>query len=484
MGQELGITVRFRRAGGGSGADPGADARADDPDAGGLTATIDIPQQGAEGLALTGVRWESPSVHFELPAGPGLAVFDGRLRGDTIAGDFTQSGVRGTFSVVRKAEDPAPGRSGEGEVGTGEGSDADARAGAGVDGDGGGEDAREPAPYREEEITFESGEVRLAGTLTLPEGDAPHPAVVLLTGSGPQNRDEELFGFRPFRILADHLGRRGIAVLRYDDRGVGGSTGSVTDATSRELAGDALAAVALLRERTEVRPDVVGLLGHSEGALVGPLAAARSGSVAFLVLLAPPAIPGDSLLLAQGALIARARGASEGAIEIQKGTQRALFRSLRTDEGWEEVERRMEEAIRAGIEELPEPRRAAIEDVEVYVETTVRGQLEAVRSPWFRAFLELDPAEALREVKVPVLALFGGKDLQVPPGLNREPLERALAEAPTEDVTVRVLPEGNHLFLAADTGSPAEYATLEKTFVPGLLETIAAWIEDRASAGS
>ncbi len=440
LGQELGMSVTF------------------EPAEGGLAARIDIPAQGAIGLSLTEVSYEPPRVHFELPAGPGLAVWDGELASDTIAGTFTQAGYEGSFRLVRSAEAIAP-EPGEGD------------AGAGAD--------TEPPPYVEEELAFESGEIRLAGTLTIPDGDGRHPAVVLLTGSGAQNRDEEIVGFKPFRIIADELTRRGIAVLRFDDRGVGGSTGKLSEATSEDLAGDALAAVEALAARHDIDPDAIGLLGHSEGGIVAPLAVTRSESVAFIVLLAGTAVPGSEVIIEQGELIARAQGADEETIRTQAAFQRRLFAAVRENRDRSDLEAELERMIRDAIEGLPAAQRDAIKDVDTFVRTQLETQLAPVDTPWFRSFLDYDPAEALRATRVPVLALFGELDLQVPPAQNRGPMQAALAEAGNEDVTIDVIPGANHLFQRAETGSPAEYASLEKAFIPGLLPRIADWILER-----
>lgn len=418
----------------------------------GLTAKIDIPQQGAIGLALTNVVYDPPKVHFELPAGPGLAVFDGELRGDTIAGEMTQAGVTGEFSLrraeVQEKEPPA----------------------------------EAPIPYLEEEVRFQNGEIVLAGTLTLPPTGGPHPAVIMITGSGPQNRDEELLGFKPFRLIADHLARKRIATFRYDDRGVGGSTGSVFESTTEEFAGDVLAAVRFLQGRADVDPKQIGLLGHSEGGIVASLASSRCDDVAFIILLASPGVSGEELLYAQGDAILRANGASEAQIEAQKNFQRALFRALRSGEGWDSVEQDLRTQVRGGLDLMPTEQRAAITDVDAYVEATVKAQLAQARSPWFRFYLDCDPVPALEKLRVPVLAVFGELDLQVPPSANRGPIVRALQAGASQDYTVRVLPAANHLFQAANTGSPSEYSTLEKEFVPGFLELVTGWIVERTKA--
>ncbi|MDE2662672.1 MAG: alpha/beta fold hydrolase [Gemmatimonadota bacterium] len=405
-----------------------------------LVATMDI--QGAVDLPLTAVSHENDRVHFELETPIGLAAWDGALTGDTIEGEFTQGVVTATFSVSRA--DPAEA------------------------------EAEEPPPYREEEVSFENGDVHLEGTLTLPEGPGPFPGVVLITGSGPQDRDEVVAGFAVFRHLSDHLTRQGIAVLRYDDRGVGGSTGSVSSSTSSDFAGDALAGLARLSEHPDVDPARVGLLGHSEGAIVAPIAASRSEAVRFAVLLAGSTVPGTEILYEQSAAIQRASGVPEDRIEWNTDFQRRLFAALDAGEDLEAYREELGAAIREGIETLPGAQRAAISDVDAYVQGQIDAQIDRVETPWFRYFLTYDPTEGLRGTRVPVLALFGGLDLQVLPDQNRPPLEEALAGNP--DVTVDVLPRANHLFQAATSGSPAEYALLEKRFVDGFLETISDWI--------
>lgn len=405
-----------------------------------LSATMDI--QGQVGLPLLSVSYADGRVHFELESPIGLAAWDGTHEGDTIAGEFKQGALATTFSVSRAAaEEPEP---------------------------------EEPPPYRADEVSFESGDIHLEGTLTVPEGSGPFPGVVLITGSGPQDRDEVVAGFPIFRVLSDHLTRQGIAVLRYDDRGVGGSTGSVSASTSSDFAGDALAGLARLSGHPDVDPDRVGLVGHSEGAIVAPLAAARSDAVRFVVLLAGSTVPGTEILYVQSAAIQRASGVPEDRIEWNTDFQRRLFAALEAGDGLDPFREELGAALREGIAEMPEEQRAAIGDVDAYVQTQIDGQIDRVETPWFRYFLTYDPAEGLRGTRVPALALFGGLDLQVVVDQNRPPLEEALAGNP--DVTVEVIPQANHLFQAATTGSPAEYALLEHDFIEGFLDTVSDWI--------
>ena len=420
--------------------------------AGSLSGTIDIPQQGAAGLPLAGVRRNGNAVHFELNAGPAVAVFDGELGGDTISGTFAQGPATGTFSMARGAAAapaaPAP-----------------------------------PSPYVVEDVQFSSGAVTLAGTLTRPKTAGRVAAVVLLSGSGAQNRDEEVFGFKVFGVLADHLTRQGLAVLRTDDRGVGGSTGSTADATSEDLAGDALAAVAYLKGRSEIDAARIGLMGHSEGGIVAPMAAARSADVAFIVLLAGPALTGEQVMLAQAAAIARAQGAPEPAIEKNAALQRRIFAAVRAGGGLADLRAQLKQEGLAQIQALPAEQRKTIPDPAAYVDRALDAQLKLVESRWFRFFLDYDPAPALQKVRCPVLALFGELDLQVVPlDANRSAMQAAFEKGGNSRSTVTVIPKANHLFQAAGTGSPAEYTMLKKEFAPGVLDTLTDWIRARTAA--
>jgi pimeloyl-ACP methyl ester carboxylesterase len=329
-----------------------------------------------------------------------------------------------------------------------------------------------PVPYRREDVKVSSGEVTLAGTLTVPEGAGPFPAVALLSGSGAQDRDETVAGFRPFRDLADHLTRRGIAVLRLDDRGVGGSSGSFAAATMNDFAADAGAAVAFLRARPEIDRVRVGLLGHSEGGIVAPLAASMSRDVAFVVMLAAPTVRGDTLMLVQGELIGRVMGQPEAMRARNADVQRMMFHLALTGEGRAQTEQKVREVTRQAI---GAPAEGGSPEQEAMVEQNVRAQMALADSPWFRTFVEYDPGPALARVTCPVLAVFGENDLQVPPALNLPPVEAAM-RLPGRDVTLRVIPRVNHLFQQAESGSPGLYSVLPKEFAPGVLDTIGNWI--------
>jgi hypothetical protein len=340
------------------------------------------------------------------------------------------------------------------------------------------QEPKPPFPYRAEEVAFDSEEgVKLAGTLTLPQGAGPFPAVVLVTGSGPQDRDESLLGHRPFLVLADHLTRRGIAVLRYDDRGFGKSTGSFAAATSEDFAEDALAGVRFLRARRDIGR--VGIAGHSEGGLVAPLAAVRSDDVAFLVLLAGTGLPGDSILKLQGRLIARANGVSADLVDASARAQARMFAVIKAGGDSAAMVARLSEIGRAMVDSLSEEQRREAQVDPASMERNIRQLV----SPWFRYFLAYDPRPTLRRVKVPVLAVNGGLDLQVPPKENLAAIEAALREGGNRDVRVVELPGLNHLFQTTTTGAPSEYGTIEETMSPAVLNAVSGWILERFGPG-
>jgi len=419
-----------------------------------VTATIDIPQQMALGLALRNVWWKPPKTHFELPGGPGrLAVFEGTIRGDSVNGTFTQAGFQGTFALergkdVRKTAAAPPG---------------------------------EPLPYEEHEVTYPSDSVTVAGTLTLPRGSGPFPAAILITGSGAHNRDEELFNFKPFRIIADFLTRRGIAVLRCDDRGIGGSTGSKMECTTADHARDVLEGVRFLQGRPEINPRQIGLIGHSEGGLIAPIAGSRSNDVAFIVLLAGPAVTGDRLILYQLESQMRSGGAGEEEIRKTLRREERAFASARADTGWEGLAQGYRAAAAEALASLPPERRKGIPDSAAFVQASVNAKLAAARNTWFRYFIACDPVPFLSSVRCPVLAVFGELDQQVPVTLNREPMEKALKEGKTTDWKIEVIPHANHLLITAVTGAPSEYPTLDKKFAPGFLDLIGGWITKRVT---
>lgn len=335
-----------------------------------------------------------------------------------------------------------------------------------------------PFPYSEQRVTFNNAidSVTLAGTLTLPEGEGPHPAVVLISGSGPQDRDESLMGHKPFLVLADYLTRRGLAVLRYDDRGTAESTGNYATATVEDFARDASAAIDYLAAHPRIDPARIGLLGHSEGGLVAPMVAARRDNVAFLVLLAATGVDGADVIQSQAAAMRRAQGANEAEIEVLQAINRAVFDVVLAAQPGSDFSEELDRAVEAVLEKLPEAERKPAAD---RVRATINAQRPVLRSDWFRFFLSYDPRPALAKVACPVLAVTGSKDLQVLPGLNLPEIEKALKRGGNPDFEVVELPGLNHLFQKAETGLVDEYIEIPETFNPAALARIGDWVAPR-----
>jgi pimeloyl-ACP methyl ester carboxylesterase len=335
-------------------------------------------------------------------------------------------------------------------------------------------------PYREVDVVVSvpAGHT-LSGTLTLPAVPHQVPAVVLISGSGAQDRDEAIPGvpgYRPFATIADHLARRGVAVLRYDDRGTAKSTGNHATATTADFADDAEAAWRLLRGRREIAWPRVGLFGHSEGGLIAAMVAARNRHVAFVVSMAGPGALGFDVLITQNERALRAMGMDVDVTRQAMAQTREILELIRAGQ-WDRLRVILLETARRQIAALPEQERAEFPPLEQLVDDRM-----AFYRSWMRFFLTYDPAGDWSRVRVPVLALFGVLDVQVDLWQNRAGMLTALARAHNGDVTVAVFPRANHLFQEATTGSLTEYASLPPTFVPRFLETISAWILDRFGA--
>lgn len=328
-----------------------------------------------------------------------------------------------------------------------------------------------------EDVWIDNGDVRLAGTLSLPPGPGPHPAVVLVSGSGPQDRDEAMPGipdYRPFAVIAEHLAEQDVAVLRYDDRGVGESTGDNATASTGDLATDAEAVFAYLRNRSEIDATRVGIFGHSEGAMIAAMIAARNPNVAFVVSMGGSAADNYELLLRQEERIVEASEMNEAEkAESMAMTQTAL--ELTRDANWPELETFLRGTVVDQIAGIPEERRAALGDLDTFTDQAVEQTL-AHHQNWLHFFLTYDVAADWATVDVPVLVLLGGLDTQVDAVQARESFQTAFAQGGNERVSYAVFPQANHLFLTAETGHPDEYAPMDKAFVPGFLETVSDWV--------
>lgn len=408
-------------------------------DAGTLSGVVEVPTTPEiPELPLSGTL-EDDAVTFEIPAI--AATFDGTIDADRLSGTWSQSGVDLPVEFDRQAEpfvlsrpqEPVP-----------------------------------PFPYETEEVRVNNAGISLAGTLVMPDGDGPFPGVVFATGSGAQDRDETLVGHRPFLVLADAFARSGIASVRFDDRGIGGSTGNPVGATTADLATDTLAAVEFLAGDPRVRTVII--VGHSEGGLVAPMVAGTSDALDGAVLLAGPGVPGIDLLVRQTEDLLRSQGLSETDIAWQMGWRREVMNvavsDASTDEAAEQINAIVSTALAeppADVENPPDP---AL--VDLFTET--------FSDPWMRYFLSYDPRPALEGLTIPTLALIGSLDQQVAPDVNIPAIEAAVAGNP--DAAVSELEGLNHLFQTAETGAISEYAMIEETFAPWAIDLIAGWILD------
>ena len=331
-----------------------------------------------------------------------------------------------------------------------------------------------PYPYYSEEITFQNTQANttLAGTLTLPSTEGNYPVVILISGSGAQNRDEEISGHRPFLIITDHLTKQGIAVLRYDDRGVGKSTGDFKEATTVDFASDVLCAVEYLKTRKEIDGRKIGLIGHSEGGIVAPMVASASKDVSFIVLLAGPGIKIRKLLMMQQELIPRALGASESDVQKSMAISEKAFQMISTSNDRHALKADLAKLIEENYDDIP----AMLRPPKLTKEQVIAIQSDMLSSPWYQNLLNYDPASTLEKVTCPVLALNGGKDIQVTPKENLTAISDALMKGGNKNVTVKELPNLNHLFQECETGSLTEYETIEQTLSPIALKEMSDWI--------
>jgi pimeloyl-ACP methyl ester carboxylesterase len=411
-----------------------------------LTAKFDSPDQGATDLPIDAIIQKEKTVSFSV-AKFGIS-YEGTLneKGDEIAGTFKQ-GTASLPLVFKRGEIEKPKRP---------------------------QTPQKPYPYTEEEVSYKNTKdnVKLAGTLTLPQTGEKHPAVILITGSGSQDRDETIFAHKPFLVLADYLTRRGIAVLRVDDRGVGGSERGSKNATSENFAEDVLAGIEFLKSRKDIDARKIGLIGHSEGGMIAPIVAARSKDVAFIVLLAGTGQIGEDVIYTQTALLQKAEGTSQFVTTETIKAMKNVMAILKGETDDKPAADRINESLAKQIAGFSEEQKKEFAPVE----KTIKSQIPMYVTAWFRYFIAFDPRPTLERVKVPVLALGGENDLQVAPKENLDLIAAALKKGGNKDVTVIAFPKLNHLFQTSQTGSLSEYRKIEETISPQVLETIANWI--------
>ncbi len=331
-----------------------------------------------------------------------------------------------------------------------------------------------PFPYKSELVKFENKKdsVTLAGTLTIPKGTGPFPAVILISGSGPQDRDETIFDHRAFWVIADRMTRAGIAVLRYDERGIGKSTGNYSKANSLDLSRDAEAGIEFLKSRGDIDKNKIGIIGHSEGGYIGPMIAARNKSVAFLVCMAGPGVPGKEIIKSQSRLIAEAMGESKKEVDYAIDLSMKLIEVVEANKSANQktLIKKMEQRMDQYVAEN-KPSKKFEESI-----GTQKAGIARLASPWFRFFLTHDPRVDLRKVTVPVFVFCGSKDLQVDADLNLPEIEKALKEAGNRNITIMKVDGLNHLFQKTKTGRVDEYASLEETFNEDMLKKMVEWV--------
>lgn len=411
---------------------------------GALSGHLVSVDQGGQKLPAQDITFKDQTLHLSVPMIKGEYVGKLNSAGDQLAGTWTQNGQAMPLDFKRGDQVPVVHRP---------------------------QEPKKPYPYKEEEVLYPNAKagIEIGGTLTLPKGTGPFPAVLLITGSGAQNRNEELLGHKPFLVLSDYLTRRGIAVLRVDDRGVGTSTGDFAKSTSADFATDVLAGVAFLKSRADIQHSRIGLIGHSEGGLIAPMVAAQSPDVAFIVLMAGPGVSGAAILAEQQALILKAGGTPETELRANDEAMKKTFAVLHEEPDAAKARPRLIQINKDYAATLPADKRAEYEK-------SLDQAVDAMNGAWMRYFLTYDPAPTLRKVTCPVLALFGELDLQVPPKQNEPPMAAAFKAGKNPDYTVRVLPGLNHLFQHAKTGAPTEYASIEETINPAALQLMGDWI--------
>ena len=415
----------------------------------GLTSTMDSPDQGANGIPVTKTTFENSKIKFEVANA--RIEYDGELNGDEITGTFKQGGQVFPMNLSRKAIEKEVVKRPQ--------------------------EPSKPYSYYSEDVTFQNpkANISLAGTLTLPEKEGVFPVVILISGSGPQNRDEELVGHKPFLVISDYLTKNGIAVLRYDDRGVGQSKGDFKTATTTDFATDVESAITYLKTRKEINKKQIGLVGHSEGGLIAPMVASKSKDVNFIVLLAGTGIQGDKLLLLQQELIAKANGASESDIKKSVQANANLFKMvLQSNDN-----QKLKADLTNKINEIVKNDNSSEIPKGMTKDQYIALQVDQITSPWMEYFMKYNPVPALEKVKCAVLAVNGEKDLQVPPKENLTAIKNALTKGGNKNVNTIEFPNLNHLFQECKTGSPNEYASIEQTFSPRALAEITQWIKSQ-----
>lgn len=407
-----------------------------------LKGTIDIPQQGGQDIPLNKISLgKKDSVHFEFMAGMGMAEFRGKIKNDTtIAGTFHQTGREFPFELIKSSSPTAK-------------SKTDTFL----------------ATYNQKEVVIDNNSVTIGGTLTWPKDQQPDELVIIISGSGAQNRNGKLPGinFKPYQVLADSLTSNGIATFRYDDRGVGKSGGNFSETSLSMLASDVEAIINYFSNNSSRSFTEIILLGHSQGGIVGAKVAVKNEYVDKLILLASPGLPLSKIILKQVKTLNREAGVADSIMAKNVALQKAIFDTLRGSQDFSKLEDSL-----VKFNTLAQPSVSA-----EMARKKVKTQLGSLTKPSYYSLLDYDPTQDLSKLEIPVLAIFGDKDTQVDLEMNQSPIKSALQKSGTS-YQINVFPDANHLFQEAETGSVREYASLKSEFVDGFIPMLSEWIKD------
>lgn len=407
------------------------------------SATFDSPDQNAYGLSIEKVIFNKPDVAIKIPMIG--AIYNGKMNSNNneIIGTFEQGGLSIPLNL---------------ELIESESSKSDRP-----------QTPKEPYPYFSKEVLIENTKdnIRLAGTLTLPDSIGKYPVAILISGSGPQDRDESIFGHKPFLVIADYLTKNGIGVLRFDDRGVGKSTGDFYSATTADFATDVKSCIQFLKTQKNVSPDKIGLIGHSEGGIIATMVAANNKDIAYIVLMAGSGISGEEIIYAQTEKMYQDLDSHD--IEKQVKLRRDLISVIKSETNKELARKNLEKILNNNLDVLS---LHPIQDTVQLINNTVT----VFNSDWYRFFINYNPAEDLEKINCPVLALIGEKDIQVLPEQNLPAIEEALKKGGNNNYLVKEIQNVNHLFQTANTGKVNEYGEIEETISPNVLALISDWI--------
>ena len=419
-------------------------------DAAGLSGTMDSPDQGATGIPLSKVELKGDSLLMEVASINGKAV--GRLVNDsTFSGQWSQGPASLPLALKKVAQPTKINRP---------------------------QTPQPPFAYHSEDVIYSSKDasIQYGATITIPKtGAGPFPALILITGSGQQNRDEELFGHKPFAVLADYLTKQGYAVLRVDDRGVGKTTGKADMATSKDFAEDVKVGLDYLKSREEVDKTKLGMLGHSEGGMIAQLVAAERSDIAFVISLAGPGQKITELMADQGRAVMQSSGLSKQTVDAAAAFSSALVPAV--------IKAKSDSAARVAAKAIFDawakktPQEMVQATTGISSEKDLNDMVDVYRSPWMMYFFQYDPAPYISKMKGKVLVLNGEKDIQVASKPNLTGWRSSLAKSGVKKYDIMELKGLNHLFQHCKTCTVPEYAQLEETFAPEALEAIGAWLK-------